>query len=222
MQSDLSDAFLDARRRIAAPPVPLARIRDAAAAHHDVPTRAHRKSFVASLMTGAAVVAVTVAAAASVWHGVDVYFSPSGDSMLMGNSAVYTLSPTVEEVRAAARRAKFPVILPAGLPADSLPLQMVTMQADTGGQSAIGLTYNLSGASRRSHHFLSFVLAGSETLASPGKTIPGIPKTHTPRAVGKHDILWKIGREYVIVTQNATTPAELEKIHRAMLAHVPH
>jgi hypothetical protein len=223
MQSDLSDAFLDARRRIAVPPVPLARIRDAAAAaHHDVPIRTHRKGIVASLMTGAAVVAVTVAAAAGVWHGVHVSFSPSGTSIITSDIATDTLSPTIEQVRAAARRANFPVILPAGLPGDDLPLQMFMMRMKTGGQSAIALTYKLPGRRGDSAHFLTFVLAGSETQVDSGQAIPGMSTTHSGRTVGKGELLWKIGHEYVIVFQSAATPAELEKIHRAMLAQVPH
>ena len=221
MQSDLSDAFLYARRQITVPPVPLAHIRDAAAAPHDVPTHARRKGFVASFMTGAAVVAVTVAAAAGVWHGVHVFFSPSGGSMVTSDFATDTLSPTIEQVRAAVRQANFPIILPAGLPGDGLPLQMYTMQMKTGGQSAITLTYKLPGGRRGSDHFLSFILGGSETLASSEKTIPGVPTTHSGRTAGKGNILWKIGHEYVIVMKSAATPAELEKIHRAMLAQVP-
>lgn len=222
MQSDLSDALNDARRRIAVPPVPLARIRTAAAAHQDVPMRARSKGIVASLMTGAAVVAVTVAAAAGVWHGVHVSFSPSGNSIITSDIATDTLSPTIEQVRAAARRANFPVILPAGLPGDGLPLQMFAMRMKTGGQSVITLIYKLPGVRGSSAHFLTFVLAGSETQLDSGQAIPGISTTHSGRTIGKGELLWKIGHEYVIVFRNTATSAELEKIHRAMLAQVPH
>jgi RNA polymerase sigma factor (sigma-70 family) len=256
MQSDISDALLDARRRIVVPPVPLVRIRAAASAHRTTPTRPRGWGFVAALMTGAAVVlVVTVGISACSragagagaqkilrvsfpdtdtpglanwgdgtstvpWKNVHVSFSPSGGSAIMAETIESRLSPTMEQVHAVARRANFPVILPAGLPGDDLPLQIYTMQMKTGGQRVIVLTYRLPGAWRRQHHLLSIILASPEMLVGSAEATSGPPTAQPSGAAGKGDILWKIGQEYVIVPQSAATPAELEKIHRAMLAQI--
>jgi len=245
MQSDLSDALLDARRRIVVPPVPLVRIRATASEHRAAPTRPRRWGFVTALMTGAAVVGVvavgisgcahTNAGAQKImrvsfpdtpnaadladatntlpWKNVHVSFSPSGGSAIMAETMDSRLRPSMEQVRAVAHRANFPVILPADLPGDGLPLQVYTMQMKTGGQKAIVLTYNLPGAWRRQHHLLPIILASPEMLTSS-------PTTQPSGTAGKGDILWKIGHEDVIVPASAATPAELEKIHRAMLAQI--
>ncbi len=229
MRSDFDDRCRGARELMPVPAIPLAAIRNAAAAefrpHELLGYGKRRKGLITALLAGVSVAAV--AAGAGVLSGTHVFFNLSGPTQLSTDRLDRTKDPTAEDLRSAARHADFPVVLPAGLPAGTTPTELLTA-----GPSALLLQYNLPGAWRRSNHILDIVLANPETLGSSPKRargtysleICGICSKVNPQAlrvggVAAHEGLqWLIGHEGVIVLRSTLTPAELAHVKNAMIA----
>jgi hypothetical protein len=218
MRSDLGSICQDARARIAVPPLPLAAIR-AGAECRPLPQRGRRrKGLIAAVLAGVSVAAV--AAAAEVLSGTHVSVVRSRAVLVSSDRLTLTKDPSAEELRAAARQAGFPVVLPAGLPAGT---KLHTLALT--GSSAVLLQYDLPGAWRRSNHVLTMVLADPKTLAADPNALATAPQ-HGRRgyvlelggAPGRGAVRWIVGGEAVVVSPGALTPAELARIKRAMLA----
>jgi hypothetical protein len=195
-----------ARLCIVVPEIPLAAIRSAAQLP---PSSSKRpKRIVAGILAG--MVILGAAAAAELWKGAHVSFGPSG-AMHLSTVDEFRLkkNPTTDDLRNIARRARFPVQFPGGLPPG-------TTIAEIGyGPSILLVDYNLPGAWRRSNHLLRIVLADPRALTSPSS-----PHAFVFRIGGlaaKGSVQWSIGRELVIVMRSTATPAELENIRRTML-----
>jgi len=220
MRSDRFEVFVDMRTQIAVPPVPLARIRTAAA-RSNAGVRPRRAGFIASLIAGAGVVVVTVGA--GVWSEARILFPSSGGVKIVSDYTEFSmLPPPVEKVQAAVRAANFPVILPSGFPGSDRPTRMATFGKRA--IYAIYLGYKIRDARPRSG--IAFILSRADAMDSaqhPNGVVDapfgGSFFTGTPP--GGHRIIWKIGGESVLVLRGTATSAELSAIHRAMLAQAP-
>ena len=214
MQSNFEAACKNAREFITVPATPLAAIRNAAVSRDAEKPRMRRMGLPALLLAGASVIAI--AAGAAVWGGTHVSFGKSGTMQLTTNSETHTYSPTAADLRSAAQAADFPVILPAGLPTGTTPMEMVTA-----GKNAILIRYNLSGAWRASNHLLAFLIMNPRLLSAAA---PHSQPTHKDITLlfgpgsPNHEQSWRIGQERVIVFAESITPAELARIKSAMIA----
>lgn len=203
MQSKFHSMCESARASVAVPQIPLAAIRDAAQRRSSPNKRPGR--IAAGVLAGAVVLGA--AAAAELWKGTNVSFGPSG-AMHVSTTEEFRVenNPTPDDLQNIARRATFPVQLPAGLPAGTTVGQIGF------GPSILYLNYNLPGAWRRSNHLLPIVLVDPRTLTSPRSS-----HAFAMRWRAKGSVQWHIGRELVIVMRSTATPAELENIKRTML-----
>lgn len=213
MQCNFEAACKNAREFIAVPATPLAVIRNAAVSRDAEKPQARRKELPALLLAGASVVAI--AAGAAVWGGTHVSFGQNGTMQLTTTKESDNHNPTVADLRSAAQAADFPVVLPAGLPAGTTPMEMVTA-----GKSAIWLRYNLPGAWRASNHLLAFLLMNPRLLSA---TAPHVQPNHSDITLffglaRGHEHSWRIGGEQVVVFARSVTPAELARIKSAMIA----
>jgi hypothetical protein len=121
-----------------------------------------------------------------------------------------TKNPRAEDVRAAVRKATFPVELPVGLQRGTTIAEMLH------GPSFILLDYNLPGAWRRSDHLLRIALVDPRTIGTESSPHAFVMRMGGTAAKGA--VHWNIAHEVVIVMKSTITPAELAHLRSAMVA----
>ncbi|HEY5426576.1 MAG TPA: hypothetical protein VIJ77_08515 [Candidatus Tumulicola sp.] len=164
--------------------------------------------------------AVAIAAAAEIYARTHVFLnSESGIAPVIavdpGTTGTVNQHATDADLRAAAKRLDFPVVLPAGLPIGTTPFQLVVV-----GKSAMQITYDLPGAWRRSDHLLFVLLTNERDVVNlKGASVPayarrGLPMQQHPRNI----LVWQVGNEVVVAMANNITMREMADMRRAMLA----
>jgi len=157
MRSDFDSLCKQARQDILIPEIPLAAIRQT---HLQRSTRSatRRKSGLAGILAGLSIVAV--AAAAQLWNGAHVVVPARTGVQLSTNTGSMVLrNPTGRDVDEAVRKLRFPVTLPAGLPAGTHFRAIVRFGTD-----ALMLQYDLPGAWRRSNRLFMLILANPNSV----------------------------------------------------------
>ncbi|MDQ2681558.1 MAG: hypothetical protein M3Y21_11165 [Candidatus Eremiobacteraeota bacterium] len=211
MQSNFSATCKNARELITVPTAPLNVIRSAAACRPIPQSGKHRKGLIAALLTGASIVAV--AAGAQVMSFSHISFNRSGEMEIRfspGNGTPPIKNPTRSDLDSAARQANFPVVFPTGLPGNAPPTILMS------GPDVLLLQYNLPGASRRSDHLLTLLLANPRTLTAATQDARAKYKLLMPSARG--GTRWLVGHEEVILMRSTLTPTELAHLKSAMYA----
>jgi len=219
MQSNFVARCKTARELIAVPEIPLVAVLQAAKNRQAPRSESQWKGIMTALLAGVSLVAV--AAAAEVWSGAHISFNPSGGmSMALSTTQKlgYKESPTTGDIRAAAQRADFQVVLPAGLPEGATPLKLLSTP------NIINIAYTLPGKGRGSNAVFWITLADPRTLAeSPGNSRRVRTLRLGSTAARAPVVHWLIGHEAVIVVadgsfQRTLSTAELMRIKIAMSA----
>lgn len=216
MPSNFQMRCVAARELIAVPEFPLLAIRRAAERRPRPVVPKRRSRLVAALLAGVSIVAV--AAAAEIWSNTHIALTPSGGISLAWNKnsggTPLISHPTSAQIAAAVHGLNFTAELPTGLPGNAAPISMLA------NRSLMMLQYNLPGASRRSNHLLTIVIANPNAFTAPFKREHGKYEEVTlfnGTAAGAA-VHWRIGNEEVIVPHSTITPAELAHLKNAMLA----
>jgi len=217
MQSNFSRLCARARLEVAVPAVPFD------AVHRGLGRPQAGRSFGRRFRAAAAATvfsAVAIAAAAEIYARTHVFLnSESGIAPVIavdpGTTGTVNQHATDADLRAAAKRLDFPVVLPAGLPIGTTPFQLVVV-----GKSAMQITYDLPGAWRRSDHLLFVLLTNERDVVNlKGASVPayarrGLPMQQHPRNI----LVWQVGNEVVVAMANNITMREMADMRRAMLA----
>jgi hypothetical protein len=210
MSSESNVAFQSARNAIAVPDVPLDAIRRAARSAPEAPTR---KRLLAGILGGLVLVG-TAAAATETWAKIHFSLLNHGWGFSSENIPMRTGDhPTPSDLKGAAQAADFPVTLPTGLPAGSVPTEMMQM-----GTSGIVIRYDLPGAYRANNHLMWIILANPKSMSAPG----ALPRGTWGLQIGGKDPqiseVWQIPGEVVMVVSNTATSDEIGHIKAAMKA----
>lgn len=218
MQSDLNVLCKTERDAIVVPDIPLAAIFSGAASRSAPRTRNRRRGLAVSMLAGTTIVAV--AAAAEVWRGTHVALDKSGAMTLSipGKGLVYKENPTADDISAAAHRAEFPAVLPAGLPEGTRPLKLIA------GPNIVNVAYVLPSAGRGSNTVVWISLADPQTLTGTPQNDTDALRVRLGNNTGRGTVVrWTVGGEAVILAAdgklaNTLSPAELARIKAAMIA----
>jgi len=206
MHSDLSERCRIAREHIEIPPFPSFSIR--AAVERATRPAPRRYSFGAVALAG--VSAIAIAAAAGVLQQTHVRFSPLGG--LVVSSVDKMVSRPIHanaEIRQAAEHLDFPATLPEGLPDGTMPVRLLAVD-----KSLLVITYDLPGVQRRSHHWLSIVIANPTTMSASTASIAARYRLRSGKNMSRAH--WRVGREDVITLSNGLTLPEIARIRHAM------
>ena len=217
MQSNFSRLCAEARRGVVVPDVPFD------AVHSGLARREAGRSFGRRIQAAAAATvfsAVAIAAAAEIYARNHVFLnSSSGIAPVIavdpGTTGTVNQHATDADLRAAARRLDFPVVLPVGLPIGTRPFQLVVI-----GESAMQVTYDLPGAWRRSDHLLFVLLTNRRDVVNmKGANVPAYARRGLPMQQHLRNIqVWQVGNEVVVAMANNMTMPEMADMRRAMLA----
>jgi hypothetical protein len=211
MLSNFEDSCREARAAVEVPAFPLAAIRATATRRSSEPARPAGKRLWPLLLAGFALVGV--AAAAEYMIGMHISVSSSGPLALSTTERGHFRNhPSDADMSDAVRSANFQAELPPWVPGSGKPTQMFYSP------SAILLSYDLPGESRRSNHMFWIVLANPLTLDAT-KSDPHVPvRLILGGEAGKGSVTWHIGNEAVIVPHSTATAAELAHIKSALEA----
>jgi hypothetical protein len=218
MQSNFNVLCKTERDAIVVPDIPLAAILSGAASRPAPRTQNRRRGLVVSLLAGASIVAV--ATAAEIWSGTHVALDTSGAMTLSrpAKGLVYKENPTADDISAAAHRAEFPVVLPAGLPEGTRFLKLIA------GPNIVNVAYILPSAGRGSNTVVWISLADPRTLTGTPQKDTSALRVRLGNNTGKGSVVrWTVGGEAVILAADGKlastlTPAELARIKAAMIA----
>ena len=214
MQSDFALSCTSAREAIAVPAIPLDAI--LSAAHERPQRRAGRRRVLAGIVAGLSMAAA--AAAAQILGHVQLSLTPSGTALVRfdGGGALSRLVryPREADFQRAARAVNFPVVFPKGLPEGTVPSFLTVFGTD-----AIGITYDLPGAQRRSNHLLWVFLANPKAVVSLN-TKPAQAKYQLDvgPTKGNGALEWTVGGEKIVVLKSTITPSELARFKATMTA----
>jgi hypothetical protein len=205
MQSKFSIAAKEARAAIEVPATPLDAIRDKASRPVDRP-----RYLRAVVLAGCAL--ALVAAVAASWTQTRVWIS-KGHVTVSAEHAKTIDNPTQAQLEAAAHDADFPVVLPTGLPAGTVPVQLFK-----GGRSALMIEYRVPGQ-RNGTNIAWVVIANPKTFDLV--TAHALPQSDLKNAkslqVGEHIVaIFDAHDESVIVPKGALTTHELNVMEQAM------
>jgi hypothetical protein len=205
MHSDLLERCQTARAQIEVPQFPLASIR--AAADRAIARPPHQRSIAVAIVASLSLVAL--AAAAEIAQQTHVHFTPSGGFVISSDAGMTWRSiHSSAQILAAARRLDFPAVLPQGLPDGTKPTSLFTS-----GANMLYITYNLPGAQRRSHHWLSIFIADHATMMGSNASVAKRYQLNLRDSIG----FWRMGPEEVVIASNGLTQPELATIKRSML-----
>jgi len=164
--------------------------------------------------------AVAIAVAAEIYARTHVFLNSNGGMAPViavdpGTAGTLNQHATDADLRAAAQRLDFPVVLPAGLPAGTTPFQLSVI-----GKSAMEITYDLPGAWRRSDHLLFVLLTNERDVVDlNGASVPANARRGLPMQQHLRTIqVWQVGHEVVVAMADNITMQEIDAMRRAMLA----
>ena len=208
MQFDLHAICRHARAQIAVPAFPLDDIRREATQFPRTPV-SHRKG--AALAPIVLVSMLAAAAASEAWSGTRIVDAPGrGVAISADTGAMVLKRPTGRDVKAAVQKVSFPVTLPAGLPSGAVLRTLVRF-----GSGAIMMQYDLPGSWRRSNHLFMMILADPNVINRNDEHHYKISLQFGGEAA-KGSLMWRIGKEDVIIPHSTITALELARIKNAM------
>lgn len=209
MQRDFEAACKYARAGITVPQMNLTAIRTAAG--QQLRRRTHRPRTV----VGTAIIVCSMAAiaAGAVVGGSHLRVTPHGGLVLDTANLTMKYHPTSAQIADAIARARFPVVMPAGLPTGTR-LRVIVL-ADP---NVLIMQYDMPGLQRRDNHVLTVFLADPSAVSGEPARVDQKYQLRIGSHRGNRGHAFRIGGEQVFVVANdgVITASELNAMKAAM------